>query len=128
MTELTPSELSAAVDDLTAAVHDLQMTMATVSEHTATALAVSAKANRRTTTTRWFGLVFGVAALVIMATSVVVNRESTHVIESIKDCTEVGGRCFTESRARTAKDVDGLVQVICDAVPPERRRPPCPVG
>lgn len=78
----------------------------------------------------WARLAMVVAFLVLaggLTTSLVVNRSNQDVIESIKDCTQAGGRCYAESQERTRQNVDDIVQAICMVSPPEKRRtPPCP--
>jgi hypothetical protein len=82
--------------------------------------------DRRTTKAIVVGVLVVLVLAITVSVSLVVSRGNAQVIAQIQDCTRPGGDCYREQEARTARNVSQLVSVICDAVPPERRRPPCP--
>lgn len=146
MNEPTPDDVVEALQKFTAGLAAVEATNATIAEALrefaavmesvhldADALRVEMTSyrtafeavDRRT----WRAALAGACAVLILAVavtvSVVTSRRNAEIVETIRDCTQVGGRCYAEGQQRTAENVGQIVTVICDAVPPERRRPPC---
>lgn len=46
--------------------------------------------------------------------------------ETIKACTSPGHPCYDENQQRSNARLAPIIAVLCDALPPEKRRPPCP--
>lgn len=44
----------------------------------------------------------------------------------IVGCTEPGHECYDANQARSNQRLAPIISVLCDALPPEKRRPPCP--
>lgn len=71
----------------------------------------------------------GLVAFLVLAgglmTSLVVGRSNAEVVLRIRDCTEAGGACYEANAVRGKQNVQVVVQAICQATPPEQRKPPC---
>lgn len=66
-----------------------------------------------------------IVALLTVVVVIEVRRDigtNQQVIDAIRECTEPGHACFDRSQERQA----GVVGALCEAVPLERRKPPCP--
>jgi hypothetical protein len=46
--------------------------------------------------------------------------------ETVKGCTSPGHPCYDENQQRSNQRLAPIISVLCDALPPEKRRPPCP--
>lgn len=77
---------------------------------------------------RWRTALSGIVLAVILsltASMALVSHSNAHVIDSINDCTQPGGECYEQSQKRGAERTAPFVELICNATPPERRKPPC---
>jgi hypothetical protein len=48
------------------------------------------------------------------------------VVDRIQSCTEPGHSCYDTNQQRSDQRLGPIVSALCEAVPIERRRPPCP--
>ena len=81
------------------------------------------RTNARITSALVAFLMFVVLSVVVA--SVVISRSNAQVIARIDDCTQPGGECYEQSQRRGAERTAPFVELICNATPPERRKPPC---
>jgi hypothetical protein len=127
MTEMAPSnaELATVVRDLSHSLDALHADAGSLrTEMLAYRSAFEAVDRRRT-----WAWIAGLLAFLVLAgglsTSLVVGRSNAEVIHQIRDCTEIGGVCYTANAERTKQSVQLIVTAICQSTPPERRQPPC---
>lgn len=98
------------------------------------------KIDRRGRRNTWLGVVGAAIALSIGALGVVSINErndraeqSKQILEAIeanqgviKACTTPGGECYDANQRRSNERLAPIISVLCDNLPPEKRRPPCP--
>lgn len=92
---------------------------------------------------RWTSVLGSVVAVVLGALMVIViqgsnerndraeqSREILAALQSnqevIKGCTSPGHECYDANQRRSNERLAPIIAVLCDALPPEKRRPPCP--
>lgn len=142
MPEMTPAELAEAIDDLAQVLGGLKTTADDLVVEMAAVRADSAEQRKVSRRARLYAGVAAAAAalvLIIVSTGFLLARmgereqagrdaQTARVLEAIEDCTRPGDRhdCYNENQARTSQRLAPIISIICDAVPPERRHPPCP--
>jgi hypothetical protein len=82
--------------------------------------------DRKTTRALVAGVIVTMLLTISVATALIVNRSNASVIDQIKDCTGPPGECYDANQRRANERLGPLVALLCEAVPVDRRRPPCP--
>lgn len=69
-----------------------------------------------------------IVALLTVIVVVEVRRDistNQRVIDTIRECTEPGYECFDKGQLRSNERLAPIISALCEAVPNERRKPPC---
>lgn len=66
-----------------------------------------------------------IVVLIVVAASWNISRSNGQVIDRVDSCTTPGGQCYEDNLRRSNERVAPIVSLICNATPPERRKPPC---
>lgn len=82
--------------------------------------------DRKTTRAMVAGVLVAVVLIISAGTAMIVSRSNAAVIESIQDCTSPPGACYEANQRRSNERLGPIISVICEGVPADRRRPPCP--
>lgn len=129
MTEESPQiihELAGSIREFGGTLNSLDATAERLATEMEKQRQVVDEAKRRSS----WAILVGVLVLIVLSTAAIVNAasraSSDRVLDALKDCTDPAGVCFQRARAANTEQNRMYVQLICDATPPERRRPPCP--
>lgn len=140
MAEMTSAELSQAVTELAKVLSALQASadqlieeMESVRVDSSVASAVGRRARL------YSGVAAAVACLVLLVASTGFllarageseqegrDRQTAKVIEAIQACTSPGHECYDQNQRRSNERLAPIIAVLCAALEPEQRRPPCP--
>lgn len=131
-TDAMASSLEPLHRDAAALRKEMQTAREAYAKTDATVRARADRTDRRTGVLMLAGAAFIVATVVgllVLGLGLVQNRSiaesNREVIMAIQDCTQVGGHCYEENQARSNERLKAFTDALCQATPPERRRPPC---
>jgi hypothetical protein len=84
------------------------------------------RADKRTTRAIVVGTFVGLVLAIGVMVACIQAYSNVQITGAIRDCTEPGGHCYEENQVRSNQRTAPIVGLICEAIPSERLRPPCP--
>lgn len=140
MADPTLTDLAEAIDETARVLDALRSTADDLVVEMMAARAATDRARtegRRTRLLAGIGAGVSVLVLVVALSAAALQRQSDletegrrqqteTVLEALAACTNPGHPCYDENQARSSERLAPIVSLICDAVPDDRRRPPCP--
>ena len=144
MVELTPDELGRAIIEMAEVLDGLRRTadslvveMGAARQQTEAARDEVAAQGRRSRLLAGGGALLTLAVLIVALFAAALQHQSdvatesrreqtSAVLEAIQGCTSPGHPCYDDNQIRSGERLAPIVGLICEAVPEDRRRPPCP--